>query len=321
MNTNPINSSQPSCWVALNHSQLLLVQGPDASKFLQGQVTCDLRELNTPVTRLGAQCSPKGRILLSFRALQINPETIALRIPVSMQEKAKQSLGKYIVFSKAKLIDGGNDYHLYGLYGDQAQTLASKVFQSLPTEPGGYVEHAGNFLIQLENNRYECWIQHENNVDFTQKISEEGIQGNLEAWNLMDIRAGITDIYPETIEQLTPQEINYQLVNGISFRKGCYTGQEIVARMHYRGKLKRHMYRFSVLTDQNPVLGTPVINNATQKTAGHLVMASRVNAQEIEILASVLDEHLAELTLEGGSQNLNQLPLPYAIPTADEKTE
>src|SRR5688572_185168 len=106
--------SQPAKLVKLHQTQLLLVKGPEAGKFLQGQVTCDLRELSAPVTRIGAQCNPKGRILLSFRALQIDAETIALRIPASMLDKAKSSLGKYIVFSKAKLHDG-DDYTLLGL--------------------------------------------------------------------------------------------------------------------------------------------------------------------------------------------------------------
>lgn len=321
MNTSPITSEYPLSWLQLTQSQLLLVQGPDAGKFLQGQVTCDLRELSEPVTRLGAQCNPKGRILLTFRALQMNTDTIALRIPTSMLDKAKQSFGKYIVFSKAKLIDGQQEYHLYGLYGDNATELARNIFQALPSEQGGFVEHAGSFLIQLDINRYECWIPHANNASFAQQVAAAATQGSTDDWKLMDIQAGIADIYPETIEQLTPQEINYQLVNGINFRKGCYTGQEIVARMHYRGKLKRHMYRFSIATEQNPAPGTAVVNSLTQQIAGQVIMAVRTNPQEIEILASVLDEHLGELTLAANPQKLKQLPLPYAIPTADEKTE
>ncbi len=321
MNTSLTAIARPLSWLQLDHSQLLLIQGADASKFLQGQVTCDLRELNSPVTRLGAQCNPKGRILLTFRALQINTETIALRIPSSMQEKAKQSLGKYIVFSKAKLIDGRDDYSLYGLYGSEASDLARKIFHRLPDEHGGYVEHAGNFLIQLGSDRYECWIHHSNNTNIAQQIGTVATQGSVDDWALLDIHSGIADVYPETFELLTPQEINYQLVNGISFRKGCYTGQEIVARLHYRGKLKRHMYRFRIHTTENPALATPVVNSITQQAVGQIVMATRVNVEQIEILASVLDEHLGELTLATNPQKLEQLPLPYAIPTADQSTE
>ena len=321
MNTPIPTLTTKTFWIKLNDSQLLLVHGPDANKFLQGQVTCDLRELNDQITRIGAQCNPKGRILLTFRALQIDPETIALRIPASMLAAAKQSLGKYIVFSKAKLVDGQGDYHLYGLYGEQAHTVANALFSCLPTDNEAFIENEGNFLIQLDTNRYECWIPASNHEIFSHKLAACAKQEELDKWSLLDIQAGIASIYPETHEQFTPQEINYQLVNAISFRKGCYTGQEIVARLHYRGKLKRHMYRFNTLSEQLPLPGDEVINSMSGQPAGQIVMATKVNAGKIEILASVFDEQLDELTLVMGSQKLKRCLLPYAIPTADEKNE
>ena len=308
-------------WIKLEESQLLLIKGPDAAKFLQGQVTCDIRELNNGVTRLGAQCNPKGRILLTFRAAQLHQETIALRIPVAMRDKAQQSLGKYIVFSKAKLIDGKDEFHLFGLYGAQARELAGKMFPQLPEADDGFIEAAGNFLIQLDSNRYECWIAASHSDHFARQLTTLAASGSINDWGLKDIQQGIAAIYPETYEAFTPQEINYQLINAVSFRKGCYTGQEIVARLHYRGKLKRHMYRFKSIANELPAAGTAVTNSITRQTAGQVVMAARDNQQDIEILASVMDEHLDELTLATGTQKLKPLPLPYAIPTADEKNE
>ncbi len=306
--------------VQLHQSRLLLVKGPDASKFLQGQVTCDLRELSNPTTRIGAQCNPKGRILLSFRALQLDAETIALRIPASMMEKAKSSLGKYIVFSKAKLFEG-DDYSLFGLYGDGARSAAEAIFSSLPGEDDGWIAKEGNILIQLEHDRFECWIKSTDAPHIAQQLTNHTNIGHQHEWDLLNIRAGIADIYPETFELFTPQEINYQLVNGINFRKGCYTGQEIVARLHYRGKLKRHMYRFAVNTDQTPLPGAVLVNANTQKACGHMVSAAFNGSNQIEILASLLDEQLDEVRLEASPEILSLLPLPYAIPTADEATE
>lgn len=236
MTQDKLAVSQSPHLVKLHQTQLLLVKGPEASKFLQGQVTCDLRELSAPVTRIGAQCNPKGRILLSFRALQIDTETIALRIPSSMMEKAKHSLGKYIVFSKAKLHDDSG-YSLFGIYGDEAKRTAEAIFNKLPADNDGWIEKDGNILIQLAQDRFECWIKSVDATAFEQQLGDHTVGGDLNDWALLNIRAGIADIYPETIELFTPQEINYQLVNGINFRKGCYTGQEIVARLHYRGKL------------------------------------------------------------------------------------
>lgn len=308
-------------WTRLDESQLLLVRGPDAAKFLQGQVTCDVRELTNGVTRIGAQCNPKGRILLSFRAAQVDPETIALRIPRSMCEKAQQTLGKYIVFSKAEIVDAKDDFHLYGLAGENAEKIAANISPRLPENPDDIVQEGSGFVIQLATNRYEFWIPSTDSTAFAERLSGSTAKANEAEWVLEDIRQGIATIYPETFEIFTPQEINYQLVNAINFRKGCYTGQEIVARLHYRGKLKRHMYRFSVETSELPLPGMAIINDVTQQAAGHAVMARWINAQKAEILASVVDEHLSELALTGEGQKLKLLPLPYAIPTADEKNE
>jgi folate-binding protein YgfZ len=321
MTSTTLLESQPTQLVKLEQSRLLLVKGPDSSKFLQGQVTCDLRELSSPVTRIGAQCNPKGRILLTFRALQIDPETIALRIPTSMMEKAKSSFGKYIVFSRAKLHDGTENYQLFGLFGEHAKQVATQFFGELPTANDGWTQKDGSILIQLEENRFECWIPADNADAFEQELTTSSNLVEQNAWQLLDIRAGIADIYPDTFELFTPQEINYQLVNGINFRKGCYTGQEIVARLHYRGKLKRHMYRFELSGNQLPAPGSVLINATTQKPCGNLVAAAFTADNQIEILASLLDEQLDQVKLETSPENLKHLPLPYAIPTADDKTD
>ncbi len=305
----------------LTNKQLLLVKGPDAGKFLQGQVTCDVKELNEPVTRLGAQCNPKGRILLSFRALQMNSETIALRLPASMMESAQKTLGKYIVFSKAKLQDGGNDFALFGLFGDSAATVASTFFQQLPTTYEGWIEKDGSYLIQLAANRFECWVATATVDSFLDAIEKKTQKVIADEWQLLDIAAGIGEVYPESYELFTPQELNYQLVNGINFRKGCYTGQEIVARLHYRGKLKRHMYRFEYKNDQIPPPGTTIINSVSGQNAGTVVMAALNQQGKIELLASLLDEQIDQAKVESATEKLSQLSLPYAIPTAEEATQ
>ncbi len=307
--------------VKLENNQLLLVSGPDAGKFLQGQVTCDVRELANPITLLGTQCNPKGRILLSFRALQMDAENIALRIPTSMLDKAKASLGKYIVFSKAKLVDARDHYHLLGLYGETAGEVAAQWFGKLPTDINGWVEKDDSYLIQLAADRYECWVLAKDFENMNRQFARQTTERDINDWQLLDIQAGVANIIPETIELFTPQEINYQLIGGVNFRKGCYTGQEIVARLHYRGKLKRHMYRFSSLGNTLPAPGSALINSQTQQTCGHLVAAAAKENNSFEILASLLDEQLNEVQLEGHQEKLSLMPLPYAIPTAEEKTE
>lgn len=250
----------------------------------------------------------------------MNADNIALRIPSSMMEKAKASLGKYIVFSKAKLVDG-NGYQLFGLYGNAAAEIVRQWFDQLPSDKEGWVEKNGSYLIQLATNRYECWVATEDAETFTQMLIGKTTEGDIHHWHLLDVQAGIADVVPETIELFTPQEINYQLIGGVNFRKGCYTGQEIVARLHYRGKLKRHMYRFSAIANLLPTPGSAVVNAHTQQVCGHVVTAAPNGDASFEILASLLDEQLDEVQLEGYTEKLSLLPLPYAIPTAEEKSE
>lgn len=305
---------------ALSNKQLLLIQGPDAAKFLQGQVTCDVKELSAPVSRIGAQCNAKGRILLSFRALQMNSDTIALRLPASMMESAQTTLGKYIVFSKAKLHSGSNSYALFGLFGEQAAAAARRFFDTLPGADDSWVEQSGCFLIQLASDRFECWINADATAQFLAALSPRTQTADTEQWLLLDIAAGIADVVPATIELFTPQELNYQLINGINFRKGCYTGQEIVARLHYRGKLKRHMYRFEYPGNSAPAPGTQVINTSSQQHTGNVVSAA-VDAGKVLALVSLLDEHLDQVQVENCPEKLHLLSLPYAIPTATDASE
>ncbi|MFO1388874.1 YgfZ/GcvT domain-containing protein [Cellvibrio sp.] len=296
---------------------LIEIKGPDSAKFLQGQVTCDVRELSTKTTRLGAQCNPKGRMLLCFRALQTDAERILLRVGAGLVDKGLASLGKYIVFSKAKLADQSEAYRCLGVAGPNATQIIEQAFGwNIPNNEDW--EAAGeNLIIRLDENRYECWVIATEAERLWNLISEKAIPANQNHWNLLNIRAGLGDITPETYEAFTPQTINFQLVNGINFRKGCYTGQEIVARLHYRGTLKRHMYRFGFESNQLPVAGSELLNTEG-KAIGDVVLAAWASTGKGELLASVVDDERDSLLVPNNPQKLSLLSLPYAIPTSNE---
>jgi hypothetical protein len=312
------STSTPTYLVDLRHQGLLSIEGPDAAKFLQGQVTCDVRELAEKVTRLGAQCTLKGRMLLSFRALQLESEQILLRMHAGLAEKALSSFGKYIVFSKAKLHDRSDNYRHIGLYGPAAETLLIQVLGAAPTERDEWCQSESAVVIKLEEQRYECWLLPDQAERIWLALMPTCALAGENLWTLLDIRAGMGEVRPETSEFFTPQALNYQLVNGINFRKGCYTGQEIVARLHYRGTLKRHMYRFVTRSDsktQLPLPGSAVLT-AEQRNIGEIVLSAQTNSGAIEILATIADEYLMQAYCAPEAlQKLEQLPLPYAIPS------
>ena len=322
---SPDLNSEPTYLIALQQQGLLSINGTDAAKFLQGQITCDVNELANNTTRLGAQCNIKGRMLLCFRALQTSNEQIILRMQQGLIAKGIISFGKYIVFSKAKLADISQDYRCVGIAGSNASQIVADVLGvSIATDDEWQL--AGNsIVIRLNANRFECWLNVNEAEQTWQKLATHCVMAGQNVWTLLNIQAGLGDITPETFEAFTPQAINLQLVNGINFRKGCYTGQEIVARLHYRGNLKRHMYRFEFALDGNelatsaaalPKAGSE-LHNSEGKVVGEIVIAAKKTASTGELLASVVDDQRIDLYLPHNPQKLSLLSLPYAIPILD----
>jgi len=315
---NTANCEQNTYYCELPQLGLITLAGPDAAKFLQGQVTSDVRELAQGVSQLGAQCNLKGRIMANFRALQMTPELIALCVATDLITETIASLNKYIVFSKAKLHDSRSQFSLIGLYGADAAVIASDYFGGVPAAHNGWTEHRGNYLLKLDEQRYECWINTNSLPEFTALITSKATQSDANLWNLLDIRAGIAWVNAATRELFTPQALNYQLINAISFRKGCYTGQEIVARMHYRGKLKRHLYRYEIAGNVLPTAGTRIYNHSGEDAIGEVVSAAFNHVGKIELLASINGEECDDLRLVNNPEKLKRLPLPYAIPSGEE---
>lgn len=301
----------------LTDQSLLLIQGPDAGKFLQGQVTCDINELGEHA-RHGAHCSVKGRVIFNFIAMQLGPEQIALRLAANMLSVAQASLGKYIVFSKAKL-NTGTDFRGLGIWGAGADQIIAQLFAATPAETLAVIKYKNNYCIKINQSNYECWFASEDFDTARAAISALTQAATIHAWKHQQIALGLAEITPEISERFTPQDLNMQLTGAVNFRKGCYTGQEIVARLHYRGKLKKHLYRFAYSGPHPaPELapGSNLISEQGQH-AGEIVNIAPLNDANFELLASVFDEHLENLRPENSAQKLRLLPLPYAIPKAE----
>ena len=314
-------SSTNHNWIVdITDHSVVLVKGIDAVKFLQGQVTCDIQQLLSSADQrpstLGAHCTHKGRMLFTFRAFCLDDNTIALVLYRELIPQVMDSLGKYIVFSKAELIDGQQDYQLLGTKGDILK-------QYLPhlSDTVNQVSLSDSIAaICLGEQRYELLLDKakfaDENAHFKNILYTACQTADLNAWTLENIRSGIGEVRPETVEEFIPQMLNLQSVgNGISFDKGCYTGQEIVARMKYLGKLKRHMYRLQLAADALPNTGDPIYSLSSEKPVGTVVMAAHAD-DAIEVLAvvvnTVLEEEKAYIDKEHQYQ-LEPLSLPYVV--------
>ncbi len=303
----------------LEHWALLGVQGPDSLKFLQGQLTCDVLALNGERSTLGAHCTHQGRIISSFRAFMTNATDVALSLPADLYESAAQALGKYIVFSKAEIANLSEQFYGIGLKGPQASSLVRAYFGSLPAEQNALVQKDQSVAICLGDDRFECWLPGDQAIEFWRSAAPQCQRGSSEQWTQGHIEAGIPEIHPQTADTFIPQMLNLQFTGGVSFNKGCYTGQEVVARMEFRGKLKRPMYRVSFPLaegDALPEPGSGLYKLEKDQSIGNIVMAARVSKDRGEALAvltrSEAEADNAYLNLEK-TKKLSLLELPYAI--------
>ncbi|VVO65416.1 tRNA-modifying protein YgfZ [Pseudomonas fluorescens] len=296
----------------LSHEGVLAVRGADAGKFLQGQLTCNLDYLGDNRASLGARCTQKGRMQSSFRIL-LEGDGVLMAMATELLEPQLADLKKYAVFSKSKLTDESAAWVRFGIEQGDAALLGLGL--ELPAETDSIVRNGGLVAIRVSPDRVELWAPADQADVLKGKLSALLAEGDLNQWLLGQIRAGIGQVMPGTRELFIPQMLNLQAVGGVSFKKGCYTGQEIVARMQYLGKLKRRLYRLSLDAGELPHPGTPLFSPTHGSAIGEVVLAART-AQNIELLA-VLQAEAAEGgdihlgALEGPALHL--LDLPYQL--------
>ncbi len=255
-NTKTMNTT-----INLRHLGHICISGLDAKKFLQGQLTCNLDEITPTQSSLGAHCNPQGRVISLFR-LFIFLDHYYLQMPRDMIPIALKALQKYAVFFKVKLTDASDELTSIGYLGD--------TLPELPTEC---------LCIKEPGSRYQL-------IGSSLEASDKE-----QEWKKLDIAQGIPAIYPETSERFLPHDIDLPKLNAISFNKGCYTGQEIIARMQYRGKLKNRLFRAKVQTDLPLTRGNDIY--LENKTCGSIVDFVQIDYNNYELLVIAQESDVA----------------------------
>jgi folate-binding protein YgfZ len=300
----------PVLLVPLPHESVLSIQGPDSEKFLQGQSTADFREVTPGTSRLGCLCNLKGRATLSFRAVNWL-DSYLLVMDQALRESARTTLQKYIIFSKAQI--SLPDVAVFGMIGEEAEAEIRQHFGNCPAGTDDVMTVEDTAIIRLPGSgRFLLLMKAESLTAHWENLSSRLPIGTLNAWRLAQIRAGECQVLAAGAEQFQPQELNLQELNGISYNKGCYTGQEIIARLYFRGKLKQWAHRFAVAAMEAPPVNTPLVN-AEGQTAGHIVLAAVAGDGQVELLAITRHDQQSGLKLAGGSKELTPLPLPYTV--------
>lgn len=285
----------------LNNFDLIAVSGDDANTFLQGQLSCNLSKLSPQHSLLGTYCDLKGRVISDMRVLSFG-EDILLLCHSGMGNALRKTLDKYIVFSKASTSIKTAQFERYGIYGADATNTVLELFGAAPKSAGEslIVDTAVVYRLPDAQPRFEILVAVDNEA-LIERIQALGVTDDLEEWDLADIRQGIVHIHPDIQENYTPQLLNYDLSGHVDFKKGCYTGQEIVARMHYRGTAKKRLYRASV---EGFAVSVDSLLLHQGQSVGEVVSVARTETGKFEILAILpceLVEKKANFELRNGS--------------------
>ncbi|NOT85033.1 MAG: folate-binding protein YgfZ [Methylococcaceae bacterium] len=261
-------SNQANWITPVSQLAVLRVSGEDANTFLQGQSTCNLNELNDQNSSFGAFCNVKGRVISTFLILKAQQDWLLL-LPTELLPSIQKRLQLYILRAKVKLTDCSDTYCILGLNAvlphELSLALPEKHLATL-MQPSIIVrlgEHAPRYLLIAERDKAQ---QHWSGL-----IQQGFIPQSSTEWDLLDIQAGIPWLRANTSEEYIPQMLNLDQLGGISFNKGCYTGQEIVARTHYLGKAKRAMFTATANLNTAPPLNGAIIDTANGQGVGTVV--------------------------------------------------
>jgi folate-binding protein YgfZ len=309
-------------YMPLTQFGVIDVSGDDAASFLHTQLTNDTQHLDAGSARLAGYCSAKGRLLASFLAWRCS-ESIRLLVSKDLQAAVQKRLSMFVLRAKAKLVDASGELAVVGFAGDVRGAL-SRIFDAIPDGVHVKVDGPAGSLIHVPDaaglRRY-LWIGPKASVEAQfATLDTKLARVSPAVWDWLDIRAGEPRITQRVVEQFVPQMINFDVLGGVNFRKGCYPGQEVVARSQYRGTIKRRTALANVAGEPDTVLpGTELFHSDDPgQPCGMIVNAAAAPAGGVDALVEI-----KLVALETGSVHLGAadgpaltfIPLPYALPS------
>ena len=303
----------------LSHLGVIAVYGADAESFLQSQFSNDISQLTETGTQLDAYCTPKGRILGLMRVFR-QGETWYLRLPEDTLEAVIQRLRMYVMRADVTLEDVSDNFLRIGISGEDAVGELQTVMSDVPAE-ADQLRHSGDItLLRVPGvlPRFEAYISSlETASKLWDSLNVRGAPVGESAWRLLEIRDGLPNIFAATSELFVPQMTNLQLLNGVSFKKGCYPGQEIVARMQYLGTLKRRMYLGHIDTEQQPLPADSLFTGTDSEQAVGRIVDAQPHPDGGQLVLAVMQIKVAEAgdmhlgSADGPLMALEDLPYAF----------
>ena len=302
----------------LSHLGLLQIDGPDATTFLQGQVTNDVSQLSGSNSHYAGYCTAKGRLLALFLVFA-HHNYLRLQLNSALTESVMKRLKMYVLRSKVSINDVSDSIIRLGLTGKHSTEALQQLFTSAPQQPYELISHENATLLRLPNAmanstpRYEIFTTPEHAQAIWLQLKQGAVPAGAASWEWLEIQAGIPDIEPATQEAFVPQMVNLDALGGINFKKGCYTGQEIVARTHYLGKVKRRTQLAHIAASKAPKPGDDIFSVDGNEPVGKLVRVATAPQGGFDMLAEIRLESLAAGRVRWNSSELEFSELPYSL--------
>jgi len=307
-------------FVELPQAGLIQFSGADAGVFLANLLTCDVAGLAQDHSTYGAYCTAKGRVLASF-LLWRSEQGYFMQLPSSLREVIRKQLSRYVLRSKVTVADATAEWTLLGVTGADAAALIQSIFGHVPPRIHEAVQAPDATVIRLTGDRFELVVANDTTPRVVDALSTHAEKVGGEYWEWLEIHLGIPTITATTQEIFVPQMVNLDLLGGVSFEKGCYPGQEIVARMHYRGTLKQRMYLANLSGTDRPQPSDKLYSaDFGDQACGTIVNAAKSPEGGFDLLASMQIASAGKGDVRWktpAGPTLSFLPLPYVVPTQE----
>lgn len=308
-------------WVILDNRVVVRVSGPGTEKFLQGQFSQNLDEVTPSRSPRAAAATPKGRAYCLTRMVR-SGEDILMDFPSELADGIISHLRKYLMLFRGTTMEVAQETRIIGILGNElAKSLGGDVLDNL-NEPGDSVALKDGILVKTQStaegtSRFEFW-----QTEASEPALPAQNRISMADWQASEIAAGVASLTAATQESFVPQMLNWQHVGGVHFKKGCYTGQEVIARMHFLGQLKKSLFRFrSEQAKDLPAPGSALF--AGERSVGEVVNAVRNRDGSIELLAVVRHDAAENALHPDGLHEsvLTTMPLPYSVPEREKSAQ
>lgn len=301
--------------VPLPELGVIEISGGDAVSFLQSQLTNDVVRLAPDQMQLSGYCTPKGRLLATFHQWRVD-DTVYLRTPRELVPSIVKRLSMFVMRAKAKLVDVSDAWTTYALIGSGATQVLTNAGLAVPASPltsqtTGSVRVDRVASLADGTERFLLTLPSTSRLPLADSIQ----RGPSSFWWLTEIRAAVPTVFAATQEKFVPQMLNLEVLGAVDFKKGCYPGQEIVARSQYLGKLKRRM-NVAHVDSGDPRPGSDIFHSASEQPVGMVVLAAASPNGGSELLFESPVDRLSTGTLHLQNANGPQLmvhTLPYAL--------